>query len=281
MKKSLIQILQSRKSINVIVGLVYFAIMGMVGVYTIVLATGENYDSPVYLPVRLKTAENLKAGATVYVLGVPSGVLHSRSLVEMEGPESSQTEPSERVVVALLMMRHPIRLYENYRIETKYMEILGEKVVEIQPGYARHVDPKTGRVSSFAPFALNLLQSKEATRFQMEGKLPESIEPSSLPVADNFDDPLYLASALLQENREGVRQVVSDLADITDKLDRSPGTIAKLANSPELLQSVNGVSDEVKILVGTVRDLGEALRETDSMVDLIEVSLTRLLSLAL
>ncbi len=109
---------------ELIVGVVFFAAMGVLGYYTIVRR--ELFDTRRYYEatVLFEDVEGLVAGDKVLVNGVESGNVAAIDLLD-----------DGKVVVVLKLFR-TFSFYENYRIILKNQSALGGRVITIYPGSA-------------------------------------------------------------------------------------------------------------------------------------------------
>lgn len=231
--------------------------------FTVFAGRKTQYEEATYLAVRLDTAENLKQGALVYVLGVPRGYVHSLQYIRIDKDghvipaNNSSRIPADQFVMAILSLEKNLIFYGNYSIITKYMEILGEKTVEIQPG--RGVNSKRLNVLTFPEeMVLHIASGKDDLIFPDGTVLLES---------RNYDDPLYLASAILAENSRSVRKITRDLAEITDHINQGNGNLAAVLNEDKLMLSVVETLHAAGGLLTEFQQASEALREADSMIN--------------
>lgn len=228
-------------------GLAFFAGMVFLGNVTIVRQKENRLRTPVYYPLRLETAEGLKVGARVQILGVPAGVVDSLYYLDpAEGGNGS--------VVALLAITEPVVFYPDYRIITRYPTALAAKEVEINPGTARN-----GR----QPIGPRYLDSKEVVTLRRTGIMPEG----PMLVAANFDDPLYQVAVVLTENRSSLRRITRNLQEITGKINEGGGTLSLILNRPDLAEGTNNTLKGAIILLQEIRDGLEDTRESRTAID--------------
>lgn len=107
---------------ELIVGLVFFAAMGVLGYYTIV--RGELFDTREYysITVIFEDVEGLVTGDKVLVNGVESGSVTLIDLLD-----------DGKVIVGIKLFRS-FNFYQNYRIILKNQSALGGRVITIYPG---------------------------------------------------------------------------------------------------------------------------------------------------
>lgn len=231
------------------VGLGFFGFMGFVGNITIVHQKENKMRTPVYYPLRLETAEGLKAGARVQILGVPAGAVDSLYYLD---PESS----GDGAVIALLAITEPVSFYPDYRIITRYPTALAAKEVEVNPGTAR---------GGALPIGPRFLDSKEVVTLKRTGVMPEG----TMLQAANFDDPLYQVAVVLTENRKPLRRITRNIQEITTKINEGNGTLAALLNRSDLAAGTNNILKSGIILIQEIREGVEDTRESRTAIDFL------------
>lgn len=246
-------------------GLFFWVAMVLLFLQTIVLPAGKNRASRIYMPVLLTSAQGLREGSRVTVLGVEKGtVLHLTYLpVDRVGRIIADDAIEEgkqqgQKILAILHMNERLELRSNYRISTRYTTVISDKVVDIDPG--------TGPVSDILP--VSYLTPNEVFYLMKHGRL--TLAGKVIPEAQNFDDPLTAVADVLAENRQALRQVIRNTREITDKINNGQGTIAALINEDRLLVGLDGVLIETDGLVRDGRDLYESLRESRAAIDLLD-----------
>lgn len=254
-------------------GLFFWIAMLLLFVYTIILPSENDRRAHIYMPVILKSAQGLREGSRVTVLGVEKGtVLHLTYLpVDRFGSIVTEEKSGEQYgqkVLAILHLTDPVELWPDYRISTRYTTVISDKVVDIDPG--------SGSVSEIIPFSN--LSPNEVFYLMKQGRI--SLASKRIPEAQNFDDPLTAVAEVLAENRIGLRQIIRNLREITDKINSGQGTIAALINDDRLIVGVQQTLLETDGLVRDGRDLYESLRESRASVDLLEGYLIPVISAA-
>ncbi len=237
------------KRVSFFVGLTFFGFMAFVGNVTIVNQKENRMRTPVYYPLRLETAEGLKVGARVQILGVPAGAVDSLYYMD---PESG----GDGTVVAILAITEPVTFYPDYRIITRYPTALAAKEVEVDPGSSRN-----GK----QPLGPRYLDSKEVVLLKRTGAMPEG----SMLQAANFDDPLYQVAVVLTENRKSLRRITRNLQEITTKINQGNGTLSAILNRPDLAEGTNNVLKGGIVLIQEIREGVEDTRESRTGIDFL------------
>lgn len=226
-----------------------------------------------YIPVIMQSAEGLKPGARVQILGVDKGYVHylHYSQIDENGnliPYRNQdsTEANGQVVIAVLNFKKPIQMFENYKIRTKYEAIISEKVVDIDPG------DKASKVQ------YTYWNRADQLYFRKKGQVPPV--GGTMLRAGNTDDPLTIIANVLHENRKDLRTIVSNIRQATDKVNTGRGTAALLINQDQIVGGTSETLSELSLLVRDGRKSVEALRETRAPVDFIGAYVFALFRLA-
>ncbi len=255
---------------SVIVGLGFWVGMLVVGYFTIIVQKSREVKQPTFMPVRLVTAEGLKIGAPVRMLGVDYGVLSSLHYMEIdatgwpipwsEDGTADRPRPAGQTVIAIIDLVDRPRLYSNYTIFTRTERPLEPKGVDINPGQM-----DSAAVREIEPL---LLDRAGRQHFATTGILPRKRE---ILVAKNFDDPFFQIAVILTENRQGIRRITFNSAQFTSKIDAGQGTLALLLNRDDIYAGANGVLKEAIFLAGDARDLLETARENRQPVEFLEI----------
>lgn len=258
---------------SLFVGLGFYGAMAAMGFFTII-ASGFAFDSrATRVPVRLLSGEGIRAGVPVYVKGVEAGSVHSLYYVTLDErgelrPWKARGDSHGQTVVAILTFNEPPVVYPNYTLITRYLSVLGSKVVELNPGSA------AAEVGEPVHQQLDYLQISlsDTARYRASGRLPEDDRP--MMVATNYDDPVYLIAQVLSENRGDLLRITRNLREVTDKLNLGQRNVALLVNQAQLAQNANGFVKDLVVLTQETRDGAEDLRESRAYIDFIDVLLT-------
>ena len=259
-----------REGRPVLVGVGFYGFLASAGFYTIVYNNTGEGAIKVHIPVRLPSAQNLKIGAPVFVLGVPSGYVESFHYVTLDrhGKPFPLNEDLRRMgpgdisgqfILASLALNRKVNLAPDARVFARFQNVLSEKSLEIDPGKMND-----GEEDRFFRFT-----GDERETLETRGEFPKDFDPSLLVDARNFDDPLYLIASLLSENRKGLRRITLNLAEATEKINRGEGDLSRALNRPDLYDGSVALVEETIILVSEARDGLESYRETDAMIDFL------------
>lgn len=265
---------------NLVTGIGLYIVLILLGYYTII---GKNIERGVILrlPVQLTTSEGLKPGAKVFVQGVEVGSVGSLLFLELDQdgwPREFHVKRQSygQTVIAVLHLKKVVPFYENYKIKTKHATILSAKIVEITPGHAiintdtnnKDFDHK----KSFEKINPITLNGRELYNLKRFGRLSRK-NGKSLIIAKNYDDPLFQIAKVMQENRRDLITITTDLKEISQKLNKGNGSIARVVNQPVLMVGVNDLLKEIIVLTNEAGTGVEDLRETESVVNFLELIL--------
>ena len=262
------------KNSDNVVGTIFFIILILLGYFTMIRKNISEVKEPIYMPVILRSAESLKIGSTVTLLGVPIGIVGSLHyiMVDVQGkPVIMQSngyrllrkeKPLKMVrgqfVVALLNLNRNIEMYSNYSIVTQYPTIFTVKTIDLRPG--RKIDGED-------KLNLKFLSSKEAIELQTKQKMPHFSRGDVLLQAENFGDPLFLLTEIIEENQLQVRRITRNFAEITDKMNRGNRNLSALLNQKGLERDAVETLLQLSILSQELGEGLDAYRESNSLID--------------
>lgn len=253
------------------VGLSFWLGMAFVGYFTILTPKSLEVSRATYMPLRLATAEGMKLGAPVRMLGVEYGFLSSLHYMEVDetgwpipwtgAPRGRTGVPSGQIVIGIVDLVDRPLIYPDYEIFTRTDQPLAPKGVDIRPGNARSGEELT-------PL---LLDQAERLHFTQTGILPRR---AKILAAKNFDDPLFQIAVILTENRDGIRRITYNSAQFTEKINHGDGTLALLLNRNDIYGGTDKVLKELIYFTGDARDLLESARESRQPVEFLETFIT-------
>lgn len=246
----------------ILVGTLFFGAMAVVGYFTIITDGGplkkETHSMKVYFP----NGEGIKIGNKVTVQGVPYGYVSKVNLVQVDASGNILGDTEEGTgtrVEVLLTIPAPIKLYENYDIRIKNESLLSGRVIAIDPGTAKEFDPKSNQ---FLPGGkeYKLVDLSESKAVQLKGRTNE--------------DPLVSLSELIAENRVDIRKTISNVADITTKVNEGKGTLGRLINQDDIHSNVNTTLTDAQIVLRELREGLEDTREQAPVTSFIRAALS-------
>lgn len=252
-------------------GVFFWIAMALILIRTVVLPADSSRATRVFIPLVLQNAQGVRDGTRVSVRGVDWGtVVHLRYFaISREGdllPQAARAAAGQ-VVLAIVRLNSAIDIYPNYRVRTLNAGVISGKHIDIDPG--------SGSAASI--LAPRIMATRDVSRLIKTGEL--HLSRSEALEAGNFDDPMTVVADVLYENRDGVRQIIRNSRQITDRLNRGNGTVAALLNDDRLHRGLNEILGDSKDLTRDGGALLESFRETRAFLDLISVVPSILLSL--
>jgi phospholipid/cholesterol/gamma-HCH transport system substrate-binding protein len=210
------------------VGVLFLVAIGILIYYTIIMTQDVLKPEDTYkMTVYFPNATGLELNDKVKVNGVDSGEVTDIQLID------------NRVWVEMRMIKsNSFTLYENYSIDIKAESIMMGKHISVFPGSVRDERNRTYAVIE--------------TRENLLG---------------GYHDVLESFTALINENRENVYLAIRNIKEITEKINRGKGTVAKLINEDKM----HAGTDQ---LIKDVRDAVEDSREQAPITSFLRAALT-------
>ncbi|MFH0974804.1 MAG: MlaD family protein [Spirochaetota bacterium] len=199
---------------EVTVGILFFVALSILGYFTIIMS-GDIFQTRDYYRMTV-IFQNIEG-------------LDTTSKVKVNGVVAGAVEeikllPDNTVFVKLKMF-HEFLLYENYKIKVRTETMLGGRFVGIDPGIAF----KDGRTYAVVKERNNLKGER---------------------LIDMFSE----LSDLIAENRPNLYKTISNIQEITAKINTGQGTLGKLVNENKVY---NNADDLIKELRETMEDARE------------------------
>jgi phospholipid/cholesterol/gamma-HCH transport system substrate-binding protein len=263
---------------NLIVGILFFGALVILGYFTIVSESGPFAAAGNRLVVFFDNAEGIKEGSRVTVLGVPLGKVISIDLVDVdENGDPVDPVSSHRVgqrVALTAELRDEVIFYNNYFIALKNESILSGKILAIDPGRSSggETDLPVPRIPVFF-ISASELEDANMTALEYTLAMRKKREFVDLQ-GTSSGDPIAGLSQLLDENRADVRKTISNIAEITGKINRGKGTIGSLVNDEELHKNAESLVDDAQVVVRELRETLEDTREQAPVNSFIRTALT-------
>lgn len=255
-----------------LLGITFWSLIALIASYTILIPSKKNENLSYYLPIVLKNSEGIKIGTRVNVLGVDQGYVRYLDYypVDREGnvininecEDLCKDKMYDQILLVVLNLRKQIELYKNYKLYTRYDRIIGEKVIEINPG--SKIQIKNTQEEIYPELETMYLNSNDVLKVITGNSI--SLNINHLIKATNYEDPLTLLSHIIYENRKPLYRIFKNLAEITQKIDSGNGTISLLLNENQLLTETDKVILEAILLVRDLREGLESVRENNILI---------------
>ena len=245
----------TRNKAPFIVGSIYFLVI-MVLIYFYMFAVDKGMrPQGMRIPVLLNTAEGLRSGSLVTVQGVIKGRISSLHFLNTD--QNNRPLQIKKRVMAILDLDEKIEFYTNSRIRTLYSNLVGRKVLNIDV----NPEEKHNSVENYLVLSLD-----EISEFHLSGTLPE--RNLRILSGSNFDEPVYLVTKVLQENRIHLASIFKDVHEISYKLNQGDRFFAVLLNNPFLYEQTVAVIYQLNLLLNQGGELNESLRESNSISEM-------------
>lgn len=262
----------------IVSGTIFWILVIILMSFTILMPAEKDRNLQYYFPVVLPSAEGIKIGSRVEILGVDQGYVNYLRFCPLDADgriisdKSNERASEDQIVVAVLNMRHRPSLYSDYMIRTKYPAIISDKIIDIRPGSKEKGSP-------IDPILWN---SNEVLFFRKTGNLPGGQRPrEALVSAVNYDDPITIVADVIHENRGNIRRIIRNLAEVTDKINQpNGGTLSLLLNDPVLVDRLNTSLRDLIVVVREGDLLSEDLRESQAPISFLETYLFTILQVA-
>ncbi|EQA43294.1 hypothetical protein LEP1GSC050_1511 [Leptospira broomii serovar Hurstbridge str. 5399] len=240
-----------------LVGAIFSVALVIVGYFTVMTEGGPVQKRGEFLKINFKNAEGIKVGNKVTVQGVPFGYVSNIRLIQIS--EEGTALPAGEIGIATrvevtIILKEPLRLYENYDITIRNESLLSGRVISIDPGTLEAPpEAKLPPGSIYKPVDYK-------TGAQLKGRV--------------LQDPLVSLSELIAENRGDIRKTFSNVADITTKVNSGDGTLGRLINRDDLHTNINTVLTDAQIVLRELREGLEDTREQAPVTSFIRAALS-------
>lgn len=247
---------------HLVVASLVFVSFGIISYFTIMSDSGPFAEPGKRLPVVFENITGLQEGSRVSVLGAPMGKVVAIDLAGVDEEGKLIASDSDQVKgmrgIAIVEIKKPVVFYENYRILLKDETLMSGKVVTIDPGYGGF--DETGKrigIKNIRYLDPGQTQDKSVQEIVSEmgaGELDATDVGGVSP-----GDPIQKLSDMLDENREDVRRITTNLVQTTDKMNRAKGNLGLLINDDQLYRRAQMLLWETQV---SIRALQEARDDT-------------------
>ncbi|EIE01599.1 mammalian cell entry protein Mce [Leptospira licerasiae] len=240
-----------------LVGAIFSVALVVVGYFTVMTEGGPVQKRGEFLKINFKNSEGIKVGNKVTVQGVPFGYVSNIRLIQID--ENGAVLPAGEVGVATrvevtILLKEPVRMYENYDIAIRNESLLSGRVISIDPGTSESTEESKGPPRTFQ------VVDYKTSGASLKGRV--------------LQDPLVSLSELIAENRGDIRKTFSNVADITTKINTGDGTLGRLINRDDLHTNVNTVLTDAQIVLRELREGLEDTREQAPVTSFIRAALS-------
>ena len=270
---------------NVMVGLLFFGALILVGYFTIFSEGSPFARRGMQLVIYFNTADGIKEGSRVSILGVPSGKVQNVELVAVNSknervPNDSPLRVRQKVAITV-EINNPLVFYENHHIAIKNESVLAGKIIAIDPGsaYKEQNEEEFSKITVFAMPAneiadLNSSALEEETKRRSEYLAGDETAAFVELHGETSYDPIASVAQLIEDNRENVRKTIGNLAGIAEKINNGHGSLGRLLNDTRLHRNTNTMFKDGEVVVKELRESLEDTREQAPVTSFIQALLT-------
>ncbi len=275
-----------RKTLVIIItvlGMLFWFFMIGIGSLTILMPAKRDIHLPYYVPVILENAHGIQIGTRVNILGIDQGYIkyidffptdeQDNLIFISECKDLCREIIKEQIILIILNIRKNVEFYENYKLYSRYDRIIGQKVIEINPGSKFEII-KNKKIY-YKKLDIKYLSSNEVLNIMMNQKI--NLNKKHILSSTNYDDPITIISQLIYENRNSLKRIFKNTAAITGKINSGNGTISILLNENEIHTNTDKVLLGTIFLIQDLREILESLRENKILSKTLNGTLTTLL----
>lgn len=226
-----------------LLGIVFMSLAFLAFFGTVIKKDKSENRYPYRFSLYYSHIDGIKEGTEVRILGVKKGfVSHIEGIPAKDVPDKRYLDPKQdRAIELTISMEEPFTFWDTYKVEFQTLTVFSNRVININLGKS------DGSTTFFNPIVPK--QDKEA---------------DFLPSARYFDDFFKGSSNLIEENREDIRKITSDLSSVSSKLDGNKGTIPKLIGSTEMYENLEETVTDAQIIGLEGRHYMESSRKLES-----------------
>jgi phospholipid/cholesterol/gamma-HCH transport system substrate-binding protein len=216
-----------------LVGLVFFGLLLLLGIFTIVLTDVRIGPEPPSLMIHFRNTEGLEEGDEVWINGFRSGRV----------AQVREDRESDRLAVKIYFEREP-RLYGDATFRIKPATPLGGKILAIDRGLPRRL------------------------RTSPEGRRrPEYLDMKGQHEGQAQADVLTVAGQLIEENRAPMQELLVNLAATSKEVrEQVPDAMRHLRETLRNMQAITTAIDSGEGLIGRVLRDSTTADRLDSIV---------------
>ena len=249
----------------------------LLGYFTIVSDEGPFAKEGSQIVIYFDNSEGLKKGSRVTLLGIPVGRVEDITLIPvnhsgaaLSGSEKSYTGHKVAVTAGV---RDKFIFYKNYTVQVRSSSLLENNIIFINPGTP--VDEAGNPVGPLPVLFMNRKElsklKKTAVNFQLEKKHKKEIHELN---GEEIKDPLAAVADMFSENRNDIRRIISNTADITGKANNGNGSVGLIINDDRLHYDAHSLVNDAEIVLRDYRMESEEKRERAPVKGLFSITLT-------
>ena len=245
-------VLLIKKNSVYVTGIVFFVITGFLFNITIIQKQDIRKTHLFRMKLYYPRADGIAEGTRVFVKGVEVGMVRKIEIVDaalINDPTFAE-EGKDKVVEVTVALTEPVVLWKNYRVRFNTLSVFSGRVIEVDPG------SREGE------------EAFEEPTFATDGEVPEF-----RPLAGYYNNFFAGASFILLDNKSGIRGIISNTRQISDKLASSQGTVPRILNSDEMYLGIMETLTDARIVLKEARWYYEGYRKVDALPGTFSLSL--------
>ena len=225
------------------VGILFFLGSGYLFYDSVLDKQSETLLYPYKMKIYLPSAIGIKEGTDVSLQGINFGIVREIKEVNISQVEEPRfISENDRAIELKLAVKHPITLWDNYRIKFKSKTAFSGRIIDIDPGFF-----DKDSESSFNPTS------------------DAEIYDEKSPSGDFYDEFFTGANNVLLENKQDIRNTTANLKIISEKIRNGTGTLSKLINEDTVYNNLSETVSDVRITALEARRYLEMTRENDTI----------------
>lgn len=229
--------------IKYLVGVLFFLGSGYLFYDSVLDKQNETILYPYKMRIYLPSAIGIKEGTDVSLQGINFGIVREIKEVNISQVEEPRfISENDKAIELKLAVKHPITLWDNYRIKFKSKTAFSGRTIDIDPGYF-----DKDSEASFSPTSGSEILDEKS------------------PSADFYDEFFTGANNLLVENKQDLRNTTANLRNISEKIRNGKGTVSRFINEDTVYNNLSETVSDVRITALEARRYLEMTRENDTI----------------
>ncbi len=245
-----------------------FFLLGVVLIWIVYQSLGDGTffrEEGYPLAAQFDDLKQLKVGDEVRMAGVKIGTVTRTELVRGRGE-------------ALLTINPEVEIPEDSVATVAMAGLLGNNFLSIQVGQSEtNLEPNSTIPTRSTPD----FNEAFAQIGEMTGRVEDFLEDMSRAVNeltgdDEQDGLVRNLNHMVTENRENLRETLSNLREVSDALTRGEGTLGRLIHDDEAYESlmnigksIEGTTDEATLLVKDLREIVDQVKSGEGTIGML------------
>ena len=245
-----------------------FFILGVALIYYVYTVIGDNRqgDGQGYaLRAEFDNLATLTPGAEVRLAGVRIGSVTRTELIDGMG-------------VATLEINEDVMIPTDSVARVAMASLLGQNYIEIDYGQSTQATPDGATIATAASADINAIMSQVQELGEELTSLAEGFQGLGEFGGEDLTSLLRNANELVVNNRENVDVTLTNLREITDRLNRGEGTLGRLLTDDSVYLELESAIGAIEEAAGEAQTLMADTRDLLTRVEAGEGTIGRLLN---